>query len=320
MQDKSIIIVYHYIQEPDEKPRMKGLLVNDLELQIMRLKQKDYNIVTLSEYLNATKNLTVAPAPKMAVLSFDDGLKNHIDNVVPIFDKYGIGGSFFISTCAISQKRLAPVHKIHLLLALLEDASSLFGVDDLMNEASVWYKEKTGKKFFSYNQNLIDQATIIYRWDHQKIAVLKYLLNPRVYEPLIYTLTDHLFAKFLGNDSEWIDKFYLNEHDIRKMYNAGMDIGCHTDTHLFLPSLPKDMQISEILESKTILEKILGNNVSLFSYPYGVDGAFNAEIINILKQNDFSSAVTANKGYASNSPDIFSILRIDGNDFNQYVG
>jgi len=77
---------------------MKGMLVDDFETPIRLLLERGYHITTLRGYLEATRDLT-SPAPlKMAALSFDDGLKNHIENAMPLLQRYGLAGNFFSIT------------------------------------------------------------------------------------------------------------------------------------------------------------------------------------------------------------------------------
>ncbi|MDZ4284635.1 MAG: polysaccharide deacetylase family protein, partial [Patescibacteria group bacterium] len=227
MTDASIIIVYHYIQRKEERPRMKGMLVDDFERHVKLLLESGYRIVTLHEYLEATKDLTTLPPSKMAVLSFDDGLKVHIENVMPLFQKYGLKGSFFVITRPLTDRWLAPVHKNHLLLAASVEEDSLFSVADLITEATRWLVKNSGVAAPLNTEDLIKKYAAMSPWDDQTTAYYKYLLNVFVSEPVRSLLIDHLFRAFYGELSAWVSKFYLDKEDIQQMQRAGMEIGSH---------------------------------------------------------------------------------------------
>ena len=87
-----------------------------------------------------------------AILTFDDGLKEHYTVALPILQKYGVRGYFFVITN--SDKQVMASHKIWLLLGHSKDLIKRFNID--------------GKKFLS---------PVWYQYDDPKIANLKFYLN-----------------------------------------------------------------------------------------------------------------------------------------------
>ncbi len=82
-------------------------------------------------------------------------------------------------------------------------------------------------------------------------------------------------------------------------------IGVHTKSHSSLALESEEMQREEITGSKIILEKLLGQNLDLFSYPFGY---FNSRTIEILQKSGFRKAATVAGGLAG-SKDPFRIPR-----------
>lgn len=312
MKNKSVIIAYHYVQSSEEKPRMRGLLADGFENQIKLLLDLGYGIATLGQYLQAARSAAAASAKKMAVLTFDDGLKCHILTVAPILKKYGVAGTFFVITRPLVEPWLAPVHQIHLVLASA-------GIADIKKEVEYWLAKNNVLPDEAAKKEIAEKCRIMYPWDDARTAQVKYLLNVRLAPQVRASLVDRLFSVFCGDTSAWADAFYLNKSDVREMRDTGMEIGCHTHTHPFLSGMARSGQEREISFSQGMLQETLGEKISLFSYPYGITETFNQDTVAVLKKNNFQAAVTTNKGYAADSPDVFHLNRIDANDMEKHV-
>jgi peptidoglycan/xylan/chitin deacetylase (PgdA/CDA1 family) len=61
---------------------------------------------------------------------------------------------------------------------------------------------------------------------------------------------------------------YLTWPEVRALRDAGMEIGSHSVSHPRLSSLPKAQVRSEIVDSKNMLERGLGQPVAFFAYPF----------------------------------------------------
>ena len=71
----------------------------------------------------------------------------------------------------------------------------------------------------------------------------------------------------------------LQAHDIRALAGMGMEIGSHSANHTVLTGIPEARIWTELLESKTILEDVLGKPVSSFCYPRGKFDARAARLV-----------------------------------------
>jgi len=79
-------------------------------------------------------------------------------------------------------------------------------------------------------------------------------------------LTDHFSI-----DSRALCKeanMYLNEDDILRLIEAGFDLGCHTASHAHCGALDATGAEVEIRQAKLDLERMSGQNVRAFSFPY----------------------------------------------------
>lgn len=61
---------------------------------------------------------------------------------------------------------------------------------------------------------------------------------------------------------------YLTWPEVRRLRDAGMEIGSHSVRHPRLSNLPKAQVRDEVVESKRMLERGLGQPVEFFAYPF----------------------------------------------------
>lgn len=108
-------------------------------------------------------------------------------------------------------------------------------------------------------------------------------------------------AKPCGND-------FMTESDIKMLDRSGIiEIGAHTVDHIGLASLDAKKQAFEIGESKKVLEKLLGHQVTSFAYPYG---SFNQSAITQVINAGFLNATTTVAGTNHTSNDFFTLSRV----------
>lgn len=84
--------------------------------------------------------------------------------------------------------------------------------------------------------------------------------------------TFNLNSSFIGSTNQWnynrLKVTYLDQADAQTLYE-GHEIAVHTCTHPHLEELSKEEMIAEILEDKTILQKMFQQPVTGMAYPYG---------------------------------------------------
>ncbi|MDO8638046.1 MAG: polysaccharide deacetylase family protein [Candidatus Daviesbacteria bacterium] len=83
--------------------------------------------------------------------------------------------------------------------------------------------------------------------------------------------------------------YYLSWNQIREMSGSGLiHFGAHGLNHWHLTSLPSLLAESEIVQSKKILQDILGIPINFIAYPYG---SVNENVINITKKAGYMGAL-----------------------------
>lgn len=64
----------------------------------------------------------------------------------------------------------------------------------------------------------------------------------------------------------WVDKY---PESVKAVFDAGHDVGNHSDTHPHMPKLSKDKITAQIEDCNNKVEKITGQRPKLFRPPYG---------------------------------------------------
>lgn len=90
----------------------------------------------------------------------------------------------------------------------------------------------------------------------------------------------------------------LTSDDIKKMADQGFTIGGHTLSHCILSTLRDKVKlISEIVEDKSNLERLIGKKINYFAYPSGVYYNRSMNITNELCEAGYKGAVTTIPGF-----------------------
>ena len=106
--------MYHYIRKKNEElPFFKFLNIQNFKKQLDYFDEKNsfmtkdefYEVIIDKKYLN-----------NKIILTFDDGLIDHYDYVLPELKKRNLWGMFFIPSGQYKKKELLHPHRIHFLL------------------------------------------------------------------------------------------------------------------------------------------------------------------------------------------------------------
>lgn len=100
----------------------------------------------------------------------------------------------------------------------------------------------------------------------------------------------------------------LTTWQLKEIGRSGLvEIGAHTMDHSYLAGSPLKRVKFEVEESKAFLEKILGEKIVSFAYPYG---AFDNQAIDVVKKAGFRSGVTTVSGIFALDTNRFFLYRI----------
>lgn len=80
---------------------------------------------------------------------------------------------------------------------------------------------------------------------------------------------------------DWADKY---PEAVKKIYEAGHEIGSHSNTHPHVNQLSAEKNLEEIKISISKIEKITGQSINLYRTPYG---EYNDTVIQTAQENNY---------------------------------
>lgn len=123
------------------------------------------------------------------------------------------------------------------------------------------------------------------------------ILRDRNLPATLFAVSDYLDGRrrFPWDEAGWVTDDLARIATARQLVDAaqdGLDIGSHTVSHRWLPSLSLDDVALELTESKDALEDLLGTAITAFAYPMG---GWSPQIRDIA-EDVYDIAVTVDRG------------------------
>jgi len=294
------VVMYHYVRNLSETrfPRLNAMLLTEFRKQVAEFTER-FEMATLESALEFLSGRYSARRD-LCLLTFDDGLREHLEDVAPILESHRIQGLFFVITACAEYGRVAPVHQNHFLMALL-------GFE--------MYREK----FLRYagidrTAATVDAAVAArtYPWDSPEVAQFKYLFNFVLDADARDRAVRELFRAHLGDEREFSRYLYFNWEEARRMQSAGMVLGGHTHEHRPLAGLPDSVLKDDLIQCGELLRRRTKHQaLTPFCYPYGKADSFDDRAKTQIKDLGFCCAFTTVSGSNEPETDLFAIQRVD---------
>lgn len=296
-----LAVCYHYVNPYVNKfPKIHGVTPDKLKQDIDKLSLLG-NFTDLNHLFNKKNKILRGFDNSISViLTFDDGLKDHYEFVMPIVLEKKIKATFYIPT-GIFEGRVLDVHKIQFILAYTKNKRTL------TNQIY---------EFLNYHEipHLYQGARPRHRFDSTSVTEIKWLLQRGISRDYRSRLIDELFAKYVTRDqAEFAANLYISIPELKIMSEAGMNIGFHSRNHLHFPDLEIADLNHEISQPITFF-----NNLDIYpdsiSYPYGEK---SNQVKNSIKEFGINKAFTVIPEYFNTETvDNLEIPRFDANDVN----
>ena len=289
---------YHYIRNHfnAKYPSIFGVTPHKFKEQLVLLKNQGEFISPV----NLVNNIddVLKSKENHLFITFDDGLKEQFDLALPILDELNIPAVFFVNSLNFEEKKVSTVHKIHLLRSIITATKILEEISKI-EKVSLFDQEKM-------------KAKGIYRYDDEKSAILKYILNFKLtfgqQEVIIKKLFDFYFE-----ENKVLESLYMSESNLKELAKLGY-LGSHTHSHLPIGLLSADKIKFELENIRLFFEELTNAKLDLVSYPYGTPEVCTDEVADLAKKAGYKLGFTTNRNINNATQNHLLLHRFDCND------
>jgi len=244
-------LMYHSV--PDEKKAEfiypSGRISPDVFEKQIKYATKNYDVLSIDEYLELTKD-DKAPPRRSLVISFDDGYLDNLTTALPILTAYNVPAVIYLATRYVDESEPQWIDRLH----------SIFKYRNA-RKVHVGFFEKQ-------NWDLNDE-----KQQRNLFLMLSQMLLLKTYDERACIL-DTLERTFRNETA--IPRLTLNWDEVRHISSnfENITLAIHTDQHLDLRTHKNELP-REVSASLDKLEQATNKKPEHFSYPYGktFDGA-----------------------------------------------
>jgi peptidoglycan/xylan/chitin deacetylase (PgdA/CDA1 family) len=200
------------------------------------------------------------------------------------------------------------VHKIHFILAVTEDHSTLATrVIELINE-------RRRAADLPTTDVLKAEHWKVSRYDGAETAFVKRVLQKGLPAETRSAIVRLLFDEYAGVDEAvFARELYLDVPQLRTMLASGMEVGGHGAEHVWLDQLAAAEQRTEIAGTRAFLAEVHGRVPVdwVMCYPYG---AYDEATLRLAAEAGAALGLTTENGIARTLDAPLRLPRLDTND------
>lgn len=291
LRQRATILMYHRIVDSDNMPgdyiRPDIIVKRSSFKRQLEYLRKNYRLTSLGQlkvWLDSGQ-----PIPDgTCVITFDDGWKDTFDHAFPLSAELNVPITVFVTTNFV--------------------------------EKGQWFWEQRFKFLISALWHAGGARSDIGRLEHLDqlgIAVLQ-----ASSEEVLIDLTSACLLK-LQDRKEWIPQVmaeleraagnlelprpFTSWDEVVKMSKANVEIGAHTISHPDLTRCDSSTVLSEVTDSVSRIENVLGSKIDLFAYPYG---KHDDRVVNLVKKTPVAVACTTASGFVTGNENHLALPRI----------
>ena len=279
------VVTYHGVFPAGYEVRnsaLDGNLVSadSLRGQLQLLKTR-YHVITPEGFLHwseekGSEEKRSLP-PRSILLTSDDALQNTLTEMVPILQEFGLSCLFF-ATGASADETPSMLWYEELYLMLL-DADGPIALS--LPQAGISSGPIAPNERHSRWWNLVERLSQFDRGLRR--GFLDQIRNQ-------LRLAENWREQFFQDPTLAARFLTLDRAGLRQLAAAGMSIGAHSLSHPILARASEELAGQEISESRSVLEKALGQTVWAFAYPFGDAGTVTGRDLRLAEEAGFRCA------------------------------
>ena len=216
------------------------------------------------------------PIPRNAVMiTFDDGYRDNHDVALPILKSHGVPAVVFVATGYMGSRETYWYDRlVHQMLTVEQAALPMpGGAPALVVGGGEGQRRRAAHAALKHLKVLPDaqRRETLERW---RIAM---------------GAAEH--DEFGGVDGP------MDWAEVRRLSDAGIEIGSHSVTHPVLAQIGDDAQLErELVDSKAEIEARIGRPVVSLAYPVGGPGAYSERVVDVARRAGYRFGFTYESG------------------------
>ena len=278
---KFVILCYHGIGESGNPLGVApGRELFEAQMCFLR---ENYRVASLDD---ACRELsTGAKSEPGVVVTFDDGYRSAYTVAFPILQKYRLPATVYLTVESVETGQVAWYDRVFLAMTVAPSGKLELDLQGLCR--------------FQLNspEDRLRAALEV-------VALLRTLPNCQRRHCC------HLLENKIGLPQNALSSRVLTWEEIHTMHLAGIAFGSHTLTHPVVSQLASEELEHELVASKCLLEKKLGNPVLDFAFPFGKASDCSAAALSTLARCGYRSAVTTVPGVNTPQVNPFELRRL----------
>jgi peptidoglycan/xylan/chitin deacetylase (PgdA/CDA1 family) len=274
-----LVLTYHRVTTLQTDPQLLAVTPVNFRAQLQYLINK-FPLVRFEDDWSGIRKPAVA-------ITFDDGYSDNVLEALPILERVGAPATFFISTGAIGTINKFWWDELERIVLGGWTLPERFALDD----------DRFGRT-----------------WPTRTVAEIHNLYETLL--PLMKTVDAVRRDRWFLQLRQWaqIGEAENRTMTVDELHQLGRSkwatIGAHTITHTPLSSLSIPEQRKEIEESKMQLESWTGQEVKVFSYPYGLRCDYTGATVDLCRKAGFTKAAANFPGQWHRWTDPYQIPRL----------
>lgn len=249
--------------------------------RLMEAVKRVFHVLPLDEAASLLSEGRLPPRP--LVITFDDGYADNETQAMPILQRLGLRGTFFVSTGFLDGGRMWNDSVIECIRR---------------TERHVVDLESLGLGKLPCDDIERRRATIA-----KIIAKVKYSELGSREEAL-----DVLWNAC--GQPELPKNLMMRSEQVLSLHRAGMEIGAHTVKHPILTEVADAVALQEIANGRQVLQSLIDHPVRTFAYPNGAPQRdYAARHVRMVRELGFAAAVSTAAGVSRPGDDLFQLPR-----------
>jgi peptidoglycan/xylan/chitin deacetylase (PgdA/CDA1 family) len=252
---------------------------------------RNFNLISLDDAVAKLRG--GAPIPNNTItITFDDGFRDNYEAAFPLLKKYGAPAAVFVATQPLTDGISLWPYRLRFLFKQTQARELRLN----------WTDSPLGRAAFNLTSKRNRRRAV----DALEPALIAAAPSER--ERMLAGIAHDLGVEADSDPAE--EAPTLTTEQLKKMSDAGIEIGSHTVTHPALSSVSPTDAAEELTASKKTLESILNRRVRFLAYPFGGPQHFNHATEELTQAAGYDAAVSTIRGVNVGGTDRFAVKRL----------